>query len=502
MADLATKSDFWLGDQERLTEPMILRPGATHYEPVSWAEAFGVIANELRALSSPNEAVFYTSGRTSNETAFLYQLFVRAYGTNNLPDGSNMCHESTSAALPPMIGIGKGCVKLADFDQAEAIFVMGQNPGTNHPRMLTALQRAKETEERVSRPTRREIRLRAAAPIRVRRGRGDQGDARQPRQSFLRHGRQLRFRDVRHRIYRRWFKEMQFDSPRINQTEPRPCRHRPDRVDSAVPGPDRSRSSGASGEQFQTRGDSMGIVNPTRGNLSPPSPNLLSEVAIVTGLAKAVLGATKPVEWDAYAANYDLIRDKIAEVIPGFANYNQRIRQGIFYLPNGPRDERKFATPSGKAVFIPHPLSRATAGPGQYLLTTLRSQDQFNTSIYGLDDRYRGIFNGRRVLFMNETDIREAGLVQGQLVDLTSHYQGQTREAAAFMLAPYPIPRGCRATYFPEGNVLVPIDSVADTSNTPTSNPWSSPSPSRRIKRSTIGRVSATHRGVHNRREC
>ena len=143
VADLAGKSDFWLGDQGRLTEPMILLPGATHYEPVTWDEAFQLLAHELRALASPNEAVFYTSGRTSNETAFLYQLFIRAFGTNNLPDCSNMCHESTSIALPPMIGIGKGCVKLSDFDLADAIFVIGQNPGTNHPRMLTALQGAK-----------------------------------------------------------------------------------------------------------------------------------------------------------------------------------------------------------------------------------------------------------------------------------------------------------------------------------------------------------------------
>lgn len=654
VADLATKSDFWLGDQGRLTEPMILRPGATHYEPVSWPEAFAVVADELRALASPNEAAFYTSGRTSNETAFLYQLFVRAYGTNNLPDCSNLCHESTSTALPPMIGIGKGCVKLTDFDQAEAIFVIGQNPGTNHPRMLTALQRAKERgckivtvnplpetgsfhfknpqdlmhpahiprfvlgsgtlltdlwlpvringdmaflqglmkemlAEEDRRPgtvfdcefidqftqdyekliaqlravswdeivadsglSREEIRSAAeiamkagsiivcwcmgltqhknsvatiqevinflllrgnigkpgAGPCPVRGHSNVQGDRTvgiwdKPKKAFLdKLAAEFGFEPPRepgfdaveaikamHEGRAKVFFGMggNFVSAtadtEFTAAGLRKCNltaHVSIKLNRAhvVTGrtalilPCLGRTEidrQASGEQFQTCEDSMGIINPTRGNLPPPSSKLLSEVAIVAGIAQAVLGAANPVEWEAYAANYDLIRDKIAAVVPGFTNYNQRIRQGIFYLPNGPRDERKFATPSGKAVFIAHPLSRATAGPGQYLLTTLRSHDQFNTSIYGLDDRYRGIFNGRRVLFMNETDMREAGFVQGQLVDLTSHYQGQTRTAAAFMLAPYPIPRGCTATYFPEGNALVPIDSVADTSNTPTS---------------------------------
>jgi anaerobic selenocysteine-containing dehydrogenase len=213
----------------------------------------------------------------------------------------------------------------------------------------------------------------------------------------------------------------------------------------------------------------MGVINSTRGGLEPSSLHLRSETAIIAGLAKAVLGARTPVDWDAYAGNYDLIRDKIEAVVPGFPAYNERVRDGTFYLPNGPRDERKFDTPSGKAVFIPHALSRIALEPGQFILTTIRSHDQFNTSIYGLDDRYRGIYNGRRVLFMNEEDVRERGFVQGQLVDLTSHFQGKQRHAPAFMLAPYPIPRGCTATYFPEGNSLVPLDSVADQSNCPTS---------------------------------
>jgi anaerobic selenocysteine-containing dehydrogenase len=168
-------------------------------------------------------------------------------------------------------------------------------------------------------------------------------------------------------------------------------------------------------------------------------------------------------------ANYDLIRDKIEAVVPGFPAFNERIRQGTFYLPNPPRDQRRFDTPSGKAVFITHPLTRAHIGPGQYLLMTIRSHDQFNTSIYGLDDRYRGIYNGRRVIFLNEQDMQQEGLTQGQLVDIASHFNGEERCAEYFMVAPYPIPRRCAASYYPETNVLVPINSVADASHCPAS---------------------------------
>ena len=654
IVSLAAKSDFWLGEQGRLTEPMILRPGTTHYEPVAWEEAFSLIARELHALPSPHEAVFYTSGRTSNETAFLYQLFARAFGTNNLPDCSNMCHESTSVALPPMIGLGKGCVKLHDFDQADAIFVIGQNPGTNHPRMLTALQQAKErgcklvtvnplaeagsfhfknpqdllhpariprflagngtlltdlwlpvringdmaflqglmkellaaedlrpgsvfdhefirqyTQDcenllaqlgvtpwddivRDSGLSREQIRSAAdiaigarriivcwcmgltqhknavatiqeimnflflrgnigrpgAGPCPVRGHSNVQGDRTmgicdKPKKEFLdKLGAEFGFEPPRapgldavesikamHAGRAKVFfalggnflsatADTEFTAAAL-----RKCRLTAQvstklnrshvitgRTALILPCLGRTESDEqAGGEQFQTCEDSMGVINPTRGHLPPASPHLRSETAIVAGLASAVLGAKQPVDWDACTANYDLIREKIEAVIPGFTDFNRRIRQGTFYLPNAPRDERTFATPSGKAVFIPHALSRVTVEPGQLILTTLRSHDQFNTSIYGLDDRYRGIYHGRRVLFVNADDLRERGLVQGQLVDLTSHFNGQQRHAPSFMLAPYSIPRGCTATYFPEGNVLVPLDSVADLSNCPTS---------------------------------
>lgn len=654
VAELAAQSDYWLGEQGRLAEPMVLRPGATHYEPIAWSDAFALIGTELNALASPHEAVFYTSGRTSNETAFLYQLFIRLFGTNNLPDCSNMCHESTSVALPQVIGIGKGCVKLDDFEKADAIFVLGQNPGTNHPRMLTSLQAAKargckivtvnplaevgstlfKNPQDLMHPTRlgrflftkgsslsdlwlpvtingdmaflkglmKEMladeerapgsvfdhefirthtqgyealiaqlratpwdeitaasglsreQIRAAADIAVaaksiivcwcmgltqhknavatiqdvmnflllrgnigRPGAGPcpvrghsnvQGDRtmgiwEKPKPEFLtKLGEVFGFNPPRAdgydtveaiRAMRAGDAKVFFamggnflsatSDTEVNAEAMRNCRltaHVSIKLNrshvvhgrTALILPCLGRTEvdvQASGEQFQTCEDSMGIVNPTRGNLKPVSPHLLSETAIVAGIAKATFGAKHGIDWNAYAGNYDLIRDKIEAVVPGFKNFNQRIRQGIFYLPNAPRDERRFPTATGKAMFTAHPLTRVAIPDGHFLLMTMRTHDQFNTSIYGLDDRYRGIYNGRRVIFINPDDVRELGLVQGQLVDLTSHFQGQQRHANSFMVAPYDIPRRCTATYFPEGNVLVPLDSTADLSGTPTS---------------------------------
>jgi anaerobic selenocysteine-containing dehydrogenase len=223
----------------------------------------------------------------------------------------------------------------------------------------------------------------------------------------------------------------------------------------------------AAGEQFVTTEDSMGIINASRGKLDPASESLRSEPAIICALAQATL--PKGIPWSAFAENYDLIRDRIEKVVPGFQDYNRRVRAGVFYLPNAPRDRRKWETKTGKANFVVAPIPRPAVTAGEYILTTIRSHDQFNTTIYGLDDRYRGVFGGRRVVFMHEEDIRAAGLMQGQRVDLTNRTGGVERVAHNFMVAPYRIPRGCVATYFPEGNVLVPIDSVAAKSNTPTS---------------------------------
>ncbi len=654
VAELAEQSDHWLGHQGRLTEPMVLRPGSSYYEPISWEEAFLLLGRELKALPSPHQAIFYTSGRASNETAFLFQLFIRAFGTNNLPDCSNMCHESTSVAMPQMIGIGKGCVKLSDFPQADAIFIIGNNPGTNHPRMLTALQQAKENgckivavnplpetgtirfknpqdllhptkasrflfgggtpladlwlpvringdmaflhglmkelldeEEkcpgtvfdhafireyttgfdalierirqspwedilRLSGLTRQQIRQAAGIAMGAHRiiavwcmgvtqhknavatvhdilnflllrgniGRPGAGPCPVRGHSNVQGDRTMGIWDKPHKEFLdKLAKEFGFEPPRENGFDVVESIHAMNdgrgRVFFGLGGnflsatPDTELTAAglrqcsltahvsiklnrshlvtgrtalilpclgrtevdlqASGEQFMTVEDSMGVINPTRGSLRPVSKHLKSEAAIIAGMAKATLGGKFPVDWDEMIGNYDRIRDKIEAVIPGFPAFNDRIRAGTFYLPNPPRDERRFETPSKKAVFMPHALSGAEAGPGQYLLATIRTHDQFNTSIYGLDDRYRGIYNGRRVLFMNAEDMQAAGLVQGELVDLTSHFQGKQRHAERFMLAPYEIPRGCTAGYYPETNVLVPSESTADESNCPTS---------------------------------
>jgi len=652
--ELSEKSDHWLGQQGRLSEPMVLRPGSGHYEPIEWGEAFRLVACELNALATPDAATFYTSSRTSNEAAFMYQLFVRVFGTNNLPDCSNMCHESSGAALGAVIGIGKGCVKLSDFEKADAIFILGQNPGTNHPRMLTVLQAAKRRGCRIvsinplaevgsvrfKNPQELMNPLKAGAvlfgqgtpmcdlwlPVRIN---GDmalmQGimkemiereDARPGSvldQDFIRdhtcgaaeliaHLRRARWERItsesgisrdqiraaadiaqasratiacwamgltQHRnsvatiqevmnflllrgnigrpgagpcpvrghsnvqgdrtmgIYEkpsieflnRLASEFRFEPPREPGADVvdsiRAMHEGRIRVFFALGGnflsatPDTEFTAEAlrrcsltaqvstklnrshlvtgraalilpclgrseldlqaKGAQFVTVEDSMGVISPSRGRLAPASPLLRSEPAIVAGLAEAVLGRGVPLDWSALAGDYDVIRAHIERVIPGFTDFNRRIRSGPFYLPNPPRDERRFETAGGRARFTLHELPEDGLCPGEFVMMTIRSHDQFNTTVYGLDDRYRGIYNGRRVIFMNEEDIRECGLVQGQLVDLTSDFRGRIRSAPRFMVAPYQIPRRCTATYFPEANVLVPLDSVAEVSNTPAS---------------------------------
>ncbi|MDF1502225.1 FdhF/YdeP family oxidoreductase [Roseisolibacter sp. H3M3-2] len=654
VADLAARSDHWLNAQGRLTHPMLLREGGTHYEPVSWDDAFAIVADELRALDTPDAAAFYTSGRTSNEAAFLYQLFVRQLGTNNLPDCSNMCHESSGVALGEAIGVGKGTVTLEDFERADAIWIFGQNPGTNHPRMLASLEQAKANgativsvnplpevgtrafanpqhlhhpwkalpvllgkgtaltdlfvpvringdvaflqgvmkemlAEEDARPgavfdaafirdhtvgyeafaeslraadwdviveqsgaTRAQIREAAEIAMRSERmiccwamgltqhrnavdtiqevvnllllgghlGRpgagacpvrghsnvqGDRtmGIAEKMPDAFLdRLGTEFAFSPPRHhgadtvetirrmhdgRITVLFAMGGNFLSatPDTAYTAEalRRCAltaHVSTKLNRAhlvtgrraliLPCLDRSEHDvQPGGEQFVTVEDSMGIVNPSRGVLPPASAHLLSEPRIVARLARAALGDRTTVPWEALADDYDRVRERIARVVPGFADFDARIRRGPFYLYNPVRDDRRFDNGVGKARFTVHEIPRHDLPPGQYLMMTIRTHDQFNTVVYGLDDRYRGIYGGRRVVFMNRDDMAEAGLAQGDLVDLTSHFEGETRTAPRWAVVPYPIPRRCTATYFPEGNVLVPVRSVAARSNTPTS---------------------------------
>ncbi len=639
--DLAKESDYWHGQQGRLTEPLVLRPDSRHYEPISWNDAFQLIADELNALASPHEALFYTSGRTSNEAAFLYQLFVRQFGTNNLPDCSNMCHESSGSALTPAVGIGKGTVKLEDFNTAQLILILGQNPGTNHPRMLTALQAAKRAGAKIVaiNPLKeagllafknpQELRgwlgsgtpladlylqvriggdqalLKGVMKALVARGAVDQAFVAEKTEGFEEFATSLDHVSweqittqsgiareaidqltelvaaneriiacwamglTQHKhavatiqelvnllllrgsigkpgaglcpvrghsnvqgdrtmgIFERpaaWFldaleKEFGFRPPREHGFDTveaiRAMRDGRAKVFFAMGGnflsatPDTevtgvalrncrltahvsiklNRSHLVTGrtalilpclgrterdmqngkEQFVTTENSMGVVQMSRGSLVPASPHLLSEVAIVSRLAETAIGARSNVPWRELAANYDLVRERIERVIPGFEGYNVRVRQpGGFYLPNKPRDG-SFPTATGKAHFTAHVLHELSVEPNQLVMMTVRTHDQFNTTVYGLDDRYRGIKHERRVVLMNAADIRARGLFAGVVVDLTGHFRGETRVARKFIVVEYDIPAGCCATYFPETNVLVPLDSTADTSNTPTS---------------------------------
>ncbi|MFJ6936200.1 FdhF/YdeP family oxidoreductase [Streptomyces sp. NPDC101132] len=643
LADLAGRSGYWLGQQGRITQPMYLPEGADRYEAVTWERAFAIIAEELRALSSPDEALFYTSGRTSNEAAFLLQLFAREFGTNNLPDCSNMCHESSGSALTETIGIGKGSVSLEDLHQADLIIVAGQNPGTNHPRMLSALEKAKAAGakiisvnplpeaglERFKNPqtplgmlrgaalndlflqiriggdqalfrllnklvietpgatdelfirehthgyedlaaaaakadwdetltatglTRPEIEqaLRmvldskrtivcwamgltqhkhAVATIRevvnllllrgnigrpgagvcpVRGHSNVQGDRtmgifERPAPAFLdaldrefgitsprHHGfdvvRSIQaLRDGEAKVFFAMGGNFVGATPDTEVTEAAMRNaaltvHVSTKLNRshAVTGrralilPTLGRTDKdvqAAGKQFVTVEDSMGMVHASRGNLTPAGPHLLSEPAIVARMARAVLGDASRTPWEDFERDYGTIRDRISRVVPGFEDFNARAaRPEGFVLPHAPRDERRFPTKTGKANFTAAPVEYPRVPEGRLLLQTLRSHDQYNTTIYGLDDRYRGIRGGRRVVLVHPDDAAALGLADGAYTDLVSEWNdGVERRAPGFRVVHYPTARGCAAAYYPETNVLVPLDSTADTSNTPAS---------------------------------
>ncbi|QIG39848.1 FdhF/YdeP family oxidoreductase [Microbacterium sp. 4R-513] len=702
LADLERHDDWWLGQQGRLTEPMVLEEGATHYRPISWDDALHEIASALKKLDDPNEAVFYTSGRTSNEAAFLYQLLVRGLGTNNLPDCSNMCHESSGSALTETIGIGKGTVSIDDIYEADLIIVAGQNPGTNHPRMLSALEKAKQngakiiavnplpeaglmrfenpqtvrgvafggtkladqfvqirlggdqalfqaigkhlleadpstgsgtgeavldrafiddhtsgfeayrqamadaswselvqatglpektlrrvgeavrtskativcwamglTQHKHSVPMLREvvnllllqgnIGRKGAGVCPVRGHSNVQGDRtvgiyEKPSTAFLdaldaefsfsaprEYGydtvQAIRaMRDGKVRFFMGMGGNFVLATPDTGVTEPamrnvdltvqvstKLNRSHVVTGKRAIILPtlgrtDRDRRGGV--EQRVSVEDSMGAVHSSRGRLAPPAEDLLSEVAIVARLSALVFRTDASAEptpvgtgvhdleqidreqverspaeeaaapqvpasgrpanapradWAALEADYALIRHHIENVVPGFDDYEKRIdKGGTLHLPNGPRDARTFATADGKARFTVNALEYPRIPRGRLLLQTLRSHDQYNTTIYGKDDRYRGIHGGRRVVLVNAKDIRALGFEEDEIVDLVSEWVGpdgvvQERRAEEFRVVAYRTPRGNAAAYYPETNVLVPLDSVADVSGTPTS---------------------------------
>lgn len=646
LSDLEDKTDWWLGQQGRITDPVVKRPGSDHYEPIAWDDAFDLVAEHLTALPSPDEAVFYTSGRTSNEAAFLYQLFVRGYGTNNLPDCSNMCHESSGSALGQTIGVGKGSVSLEDVHEAELIVVAGQNPGTNHPRMLSALEKAKNngavvvavnplpeaglinfknpqkpikmltgseladdflqvriggdmalfqavgrllldmerdnpgsvldrafldehtsgfedyrtsldaldwddvveatglrreqieqlagrfassrrsivcwamglTQHKHSVKTLREVVNvlllqgnigRPGAGVCPVRGHSNvQGDRtmgifeRMPTSfhdaldqefSFAsprEHGMDTTaaieaMRDGRARFFMGMGGNFVRATPDTDVTEAalRSCdltvqvSTKLNRSHVVVGGtalifPTLGRTERdvqRGGEQAVTVEDSMSAVHASRGRLQPASDNLLSEVAIVCRLARRVLGTRLDADWRAFEDDYATIRARIERVVPGFDDYEAKIAQpGGFVLPHAAK-ERRWNTETGRAEFTANELEFPKVPEGRLLLQTMRSHDQFNTTIYGLDDRYRGISDGRRVVFVNPEDVRALGLVDGQHVDLVSEWTDGDRVAENFRVVQYDTAKGCAAAYYPETNVLVPLGHKADISGTPAS---------------------------------
>ncbi len=646
--DLLEKSDYWHDQQGRLGNPMILRPGETHYQPISWDDAFQLLGSTLRSLADPNQAVFYTSGRTSNETAFLYQLMARHFGTNNLPDCSNMCHESSGSALNASIGIGKGTVSLDDLHHADTIIVVGQNPGTNHPRMLASLETCIKNGGKIiainplkeagligfahpqtftgllnrSTPLASQYLqvhingdmalFRGIAKVLLQREQDapgsiiDQNFITTHTAGFLDYRSQINdtsweqitaisgisqqeietltdtilandrklitcwamgitqhknavatireisnihlmlgaigrpgaglcpvrghsnvqgdrtmgiFEKIHETFHLALEKQFHFSSPRQHGYDVvqsiQAMHQKKVKVFIALGGnflqatPDTELTAEAlqncelvchistklnrshlitgktslilpclgrsdrdlqeTGEQFVSCENSMGIVHMSQGKLTPLSKQMLSEPMIIARLAEACVGDTTTIKWTQLAADYDRIRDLIEAVIPGFENFNQRIRKpGGFYLPNAPK-QRIWNTPNNKANFSTAPLTSFCVAPDHLTLQTIRSHDQYNTTIYGLNDRYRGIGNDRMIIFLNPEDMQSRSIKPLTPLRVTSHWHEQTRSLDGLKAIPYDMPPGTAAAYFPEANVLIPIDSTADISNTPTS---------------------------------
>lgn len=644
ISELHSKSDYWLGQQGRLTGPVVRKKGSDHFVPIDWEEVYELIGKKLNRLESPDEAVFYTSGRTSNEAAFLYQLFVRKFGTNNLPDCSNMCHESSGVALTETLGIGKGSVTLEDFPKAKLILIFGQNPGTNHPRMLSSLEHAKKNGAKiiVINPL-QEVGLQEFAnPQNIRGWVSSQTLADQYLQirinedvalvkawikilldmeehkggilakEFI-HERCSGFEALRDSIEQvdlyaliartslseeevfqaaEWIAEsdktiacwamgltqhvnavdnireivnllllkgsigkpgagtcpvrghsnvqgdrtmgiwerptkawtdrlkdvFEFEPPRSpgynvvetiqamndgkvkffmalggNLLPAAPDTHYTkkglERCDLTVhistklnrthlaPGTESlilpclgrtDKDVQPSGEQFVTVENSMGIVHSSHGALTPPSPQLKSEPEIIARIAGSTL-KNDPIDWIGLVHDYDKIRELIAKAVSGFEEYNQKILQeNGFALPNGARDG-SFSTSDGKAHFTVNELSSPGPEGHEFTMMTIRSHDQFNTTIYGLDDRYRGIQGGRMVVFMNTADMSRFELKKGDFIALENDYGDRLRRVSGFRAVPYAIPEGCIATYFPEANPLVPLHLSARMSHTPAS---------------------------------
>jgi molybdopterin-dependent oxidoreductase alpha subunit len=640
VAELESWSDFALEDQGRLTEPMTYDPVTDRYVPISWEAAFALVGETLRGLDSPHQAAFYTSGRLSNEASFLYQLWVREFGTNNLPDCSNMCHEASGRALNAAIGSGKGTVALDDWELADTLIIMGVNAASNAPRMLTALAgahrrgariihvnplveaAAKRTivpHELLSMATYRTTSTGTAA-VQPRIG-GDMALMRGVAKAVLEedgidrefverhtHG----FEDYRRTCEQSGWPELEhqsgvseavmrrlarvyMDSKRTiiawclgitqqdhgvdsvreivnvmllrgnigregaglcpirghsNVQGNRTCGidHRPKEAflerlaevcgidpprdhglgtvaaveamhrgevkvfvgmggNFAMAAPDTPYTAEAlrtceltvhvstklnrshlvhgakalilpclgrserdvqrGGLQGESVEDSMSMVHLSVGMKRPASPELRSEMAIIAGLARATLpGSSQP--WEEYAGDYDTIRDTMARVLDGFEDFNARVRQPHGFRIAQPARERVFRTESGRAEFSCAALPDVVPPPGRMTMSTVRSHEQWNTTIYSDDDRYRGVRNLRTLVFMNAEDMRERGLSELDLVDVTSFAKdGTTRTVYGYRAIEYAIPRGNVVGYMPELNVLLPVGDVSPQSEQP-----------------------------------
>lgn len=644
--ELKSWSNYALSNCGRIVEPVMRNRGDTHFKPITYEHAFQIAGQALSALRDPNRAVFYTSGRASNEAAFLYQLFARRLGTNNLCDCSNLCHESSGVALKRTIGVGKGTVQLEDFLEAEAIFLIGHNPSTNHPRMLSTLRdaRAKGARIVVINPMIEPGLKKFRHPQKV----GDMlGTAKEIATHYYQvavGGDHALFHALAHVLlfgknfghlalnqgfindHTMGFNEFSMalkalhlkqlvansglnleevmsiaeiikncdrviyawgmgitqttyavntieaivnlallrghigkagaglcpvrghsnvqgnrtvgitDNPapqflnrlgRIFEFEPPAGRGydvvqsihamRQNQVDVFMAlggnflsaGPDTDETSLAlkkcktainistsfnrthldagqtaliipcltrvekdvqkGQEQIISVENSMSIVHSSRGNFLPPKEDIVSEVSIIAQIAKLTFGSSCQIDWQALNDNYSLIRDAIGECVDDLADYNQRLTGRNGFLLKNPASQCQFLTETGKAQFSPMIEGHRSTHDYDVLLTTVRSHDQFNTEIYGLDDRYRGVKGERRVVFMNHLDLARLKIEDGDHVDLISRYEHKERVAPNFLVRAYDIKPGCAATYFPEANVLVPLESVALESNTPTS---------------------------------
>lgn len=653
LSSLRERSEYWLGNQGRITKPMYKAPDSDHYVVISWDEALAKIADKLAGLDDPNEAVFYTSGRTMNEPAFLFGLLARAFGTNNLPDCSNLCHEATGAGLGPAIGVGKASVYAWDYGKADLIIMMGHNPGTNHPRMLNAMAECKHNGGHIAAvnvlPEASLMRYKnpqtadglvgegtkiADQFVQIRIG-GDQhliqaiakrvllaedanpgtvldldfinnyctgfeeyrrailaldddevleatglSDAEidelakryiesnativtwtlgitQHRKSVGTIGDIMNLLFLRGNIGKpgagaspirghsnvqgdrtmgiweqmgpefldKLGKEFSFTAPTehgydsvnamnaMNEgkvkfymsmagnlvaamSDTRIAEAGLEKVDMSVMVSTKLNrnhvvtgkeaiilpvlgrveyDTQAEGVQTCSVEDTVCYVNGSIGDLEPVAENLYSDVAVVCQLGKALEQRGKTsgakIPWQQFQDNYDNIRDSIERVIPGFDNFNERLhKEKGFYLPHPPRDSRTFPTASGKATFITYQPEHLKVPEGRLLMQTMRAHDQHNTTMYGLGDRYRGISNGRFVLFVNPEDLKELGLEDGQPVDIFSEWENEpTRVLRGYRIVSYPTKKGCVAAYFPEANELVPRGSVGEKSNTPTS---------------------------------